>query len=500
MNRLLPKSLAGRLIALLLLALIVSQGVALAIFSDERRHAVRSAHREQILARAASVILLLKETPSDLHERIVDAASTRNLKFWLSPESAAEPAGAGGGGQWLGRRLARHLGEDAKAVLVEVSERDGPAFRWPGRHWFAARRDKGDRSQWRPIGDGARPKHRDPAHRDHAPWHRRGAPKELVISIQPATGRWLNATVLAPPPPPGWAWPSLLSMAVMALFITAIVILMVRRIARPMQRLARASDDLGRGDSPSPLPEEGPEELRSTTRAFNRMSERLQRFVQDRTRMLAAMSHDLRTPITTLRLRAEFVEDEETRQKILATLDEMQAIAEAVLAFAREDAAREDTRKVDLAALVGSLCDDLADLGHEAAFAESEALTYPCRPVSLKRAIRNLVENAATYGKRARVRLESGSDSLRLVIEDEGPGIPDDQRAEVFEPFVRLESSRSRATGGIGLGMAIARSIVRSHGGDIALENRAEGGLRVIVSLPREPARSDQSDRTSRKG
>jgi signal transduction histidine kinase len=214
------------------------------------------------------------------------------------------------------------------------------------------------------------------------------------------------------------------------------------------------------------------------------MRGRLQRFVQDRTRMLAAISHDLRTPITTLRLRAEFIDSEETRAKILETLEEMQRMTEATLAFAREEAATEETRRVDLAALVDSVCADLADLGQDVTFSGPERLTYDCRPLSLKRALRNLIENAVAYGERARVALVASEDALCVVIDDDGPGIPEADFERVFQPFVRLEESRSRETGGIGLGMAIARSIVRAHGGEIELANRPAGGLRVTIRLP----------------
>jgi signal transduction histidine kinase len=215
------------------------------------------------------------------------------------------------------------------------------------------------------------------------------------------------------------------------------------------------------------------------------MHDRLQRFVQDRTRMLAAISHDLRTPLTSLRLRAEFVDDEETRTKILETLDEMERMTEATLTFAREEARREDTRTVDLAALVESLCEDLRDLGMDVTYSGPSRLLYPCRSVSLKRALRNLIENAVGYGRRARVGLEQTATEVPIVIDDDGPGIPEADFERVFAPFVRLEESRSQETGGIGLGMAIARSIVRGHGGDITLANRPEGGLRATLHLPR---------------
>jgi signal transduction histidine kinase len=269
-----------------------------------------------------------------------------------------------------------------------------------------------------------------------------------------------------------------------------IVIFMVRRLTRPMAALAAAAERLGRGEAVPPVPERGPADVRETTRAFNRMHARLQRFVQDRTRMLAAISHDLRTPITSLRLRAEFVEDEEIRQKILETLDDMQRMAEATLAFAREEAAQEDTRAVDLAALIDSVCADLADMGQDVTFAGAPRSHYLGRPSSLKRALRNLIENAVTYGRRARVALEAGDHEWRIVIEDDGPGIAEADFERVFAPFVRLEESRNPETGGVGLGMAISRSIVRGHGGDITLANRpgAHGaeGLCVTIRLPRD--------------
>jgi signal transduction histidine kinase len=307
----------------------------------------------------------------------------------------------------------------------------------------------------------------------------------LLISAHLEDGRWLNVGLSVPEPSPRWALPSLLSMGVMAVALSLIVMFMVRRITRPMAQLAAAAEGLGRGEAVTPLLEQGPLDVRQATRAFNQMHDRLQRFVQDRTRMLAAISHDLRTPITSLRLRAEFVEDEEERVKILETLDEMQRMTEATLAFAREEAAREDTRTVDLGALTESLCEDLIEMDLDVAFAGAPKTPYPCRPLSLKRAIRNLVENAVAYGHRARVALEGTGDEFRIVIDDDGPGIPEADFERVFAPFVRLEESRSRETGGIGLGMAIARSIARGHGGDITLANREGGGLRAVIHLPR---------------
>ena len=490
MIRLWPKSLAGQMIALLLLALVASQVISLVIFLDERRIAVRAADRMQVLSRTVSLVRLLSEAPPGLAARAIETASGPRLGFWLADTPAIDPADPESRGHPLHGHLATLLdGIDARNVLVRVEDGGFGVFGWRrDRARFARfdddRHDADDHDE--DDDDGG---WRDRWH-DHERWHerwehrRRGHPLSLTISVLLDDGRWLNAETLLPTPGPGWAWPLLLSMFAMALAITLIVVLSVRRITRPMRALTTAAESFGRGHGAAPLPEDGPDDVRRTIRAFNEMRARLERFVGDRTRMLAAIGHDLRTPITSLRLRAEFIEDPEIRERILETLDEMQQMIEATLAFAREDAAREDTRRVDLAALVQSLCDDLADAGHDVVFSGAAKMPYDCRLVALKRALRNLIENAVAYGHRARVALQEAEAELHIVIDDDGPGIPEHQAAQVFEPFVRLETSRSRETGGVGLGLAIARSIVRSHGGDITLENRAEGGLRAIIRLP----------------
>ncbi|HZA66884.1 MAG TPA: ATP-binding protein [Geminicoccaceae bacterium] len=477
-----PRRLAAQLITLLLLALILSQAASVLIFMDERRIAIRAAERKQILERTASIVRLIERTPPALHEQIVRTASTGYLRFWLADERAAEAQDAGQSDNHLQRRL-KSLIDDGLVREVVVDLRDEDGF------W---RRDGDDDDEGAPDAGRIAPARagevtpdRDADERPRQRRHRHHGPSSLLISARLDDGRWLNAGMNVWAPSPRWALPALLSMGVMAVALSLIVILMVRRITRPMAQLAAAAESLGRGETVHPLLEQGPLDVRQTTRAFNQMHDRLQRFVQDRTRMLAAISHDLRTPITSLRLRAEFVEDDETRAKILETLDEMQRMTEATLAFAREEAAREDTRTVDLGALIESLCEDLAEMGLEVAFAGAPRTPYPCRPVSLKRAIRNLVENAVAYGERARVALEPATDAFRIVIDDDGPGIPQADFERVFAPFVRLEESRSKETGGIGLGMAIARSIVRSHGGDITLANRPGGGLRATIHLPR---------------
>jgi signal transduction histidine kinase len=473
-----PRRLAAQLIALLLSALVVSQAVSLIILLDERRLALRAAERAQVLARTASIVRLMEATPPTLHPQILSTASSPRLRFSVDDDHAVDDSVETHRHNPLQQRLADLVGGSARQVLVELSDQTPQMWGWFER---ARGADEGG-AERAEDGPALRPAAAAQWQRGrHHAWRH----MSLIASVQLADGRWLNVETRFPRVSAAAAAPSLISTGVMAVAISVIVVLMIRRMTRPMADLAAAAERLGRGETVPPVPERGPKDVRQTTRAFNRMHGRLQRFVQDRTRMLAAISHDLRTPLTSLRLRAEFVDDDDTRTKILETLDEMERMTEATLAFAREEARREDTRTVDLAALVESLCEDLRDLGMEVTYSGPPSLLYPCRSVSLKRALRNLIENAVTYGRRALVTLAPADQEVQITIDDDGPGIPEADFERAFAPFVRLEESRSQETGGIGLGMAIARSIVRGHGGDITLANRARGGLRVTLHLPR---------------
>jgi signal transduction histidine kinase len=482
-SRLLPKSLWSQLVLLLLGALALSHLLGFVVFSGERQQAMRSVHYLELLERTASMVRVLEATPPDTRNEILMAVGSPRLRYWITRESAL-PEGAGADEEtWLVTMLETLLPEGRPTpVRVLVAGNDGEGIVW-GYHGSEHRQQTSGQAGGRSGGAGLGVRPGEPG--------RQPTPLSLTLSVPLSDGPWLNVTTRYIAPPVGWTWQSILSLLTAALGIIVVAALMVRRIARPMTALAAAAEKLGRGEASEALEETGPREVRRTTAAFNAMQERLTRFVRDRTAMLAAISHDLRTPITALRLRAELVEDEETRDRMLQILEEMQSMTESTLAFAREEAAREDTRLVDMTALTESLCDDLAELGMDVDCTGAEKEPLACRPVSLKRAVRNLIENAVAYGKRARVTVNGSQDHVRMVIDDDGPGIPPEELERVFAPFVRLEGSRSRETGGIGLGMAIARSIVRGHGGDITLENRPEGGLRATVRLPREKTESN---------
>jgi len=306
----------------------------------------------------------------------------------------------------------------------------------------------------------------------------------LLISYRLNDGTWL--TFLTPPTPMGtlwnarFFWPSLLSL----LIVLGVSVWAVRRSTDPLNRLAQAAGRLGLDVNAPPMAEDGPREVRRAATAFNRMQRRLQAFVKDRTHMLAAISHDLRTPITRLRLRAEFIDDDEQRAKMLSDLTDMEAMISATLQFARDDVTAEVAQPLDLAVLIQELCQDTQASGDDVRYDGPPSLHFTGRAVGLKRLVGNLIGNAVRYGQRARVTLGKDAAHVVLRVGDDGPGIPDEMLERVFDPFVRGEGSRSRETGGTGLGLTAVRTIAQAHGGQVELINHPETGFEVRVTLP----------------
>lgn len=477
LRRLWPQSLAGQLVVFLLTAIVLAQAVAFIVVTDERRVAVERTTRDQVVARTVDFARLVAESPVDLQNRMIRNASDRRLRFEISDTSLLDREAFDERDSILERRIADELGPLAREVRV-VYETEGLGG------WFRGAKKGEPKIEGKgPPGPGAGP--RGPAFRDFVGL-------TISINLAPGTvpgsasgGRWLNMRTVVRTQPPTFEGLALASVITTAAVLVIIVVFTVRRTTRPLRELAGAAERFGRGEVVAPLAEHGPSDVRQTVIAFNAMQDRLKRFVDDRTRMLAAISHDLRTPITSLRLRAEMVDDAETREAMMRTLADMQTMVEATLSFAKDEATAEATRTVDLAALLDSVCDDLAALGKDVIFSESdEKLAIACRPTALGRALRNLIENAVNYGGCARVAVRRAGDAVIVEIDDDGLGIAEADQARVFEPFIRLETSRSKQTGGIGLGLSIARTIIHAHGGEIALANRPEGGLRATVQLP----------------
>jgi len=453
--RYLRQSLPGRVIGLLILALGIVNATTVYVFFEERGRAVRLSQMEDLVSRSAAVDRLLDETPPGLRNEVLGAVTSERFQFSIDEGATADPYNRAALDHPLYLRLRQLADGDAEQVQLSISQRYYWCYSWL-------------RNLLKPNllfdpGDAALP--------------------IAGVSIQRPDGHWLNATLRSPSSLPGWIAPLLVALTLFSLTVT-VVVLIVRHVTAPLGCLSRAADRIGRGELTEPIPEYGSEDVVRTTRAFNRMQQRLQRYVGDRTRMMAAISHDLRTPLTTLRLHAEFIEPTDRRDKVLCILGQMQEMLEATLAFTREASVEEERRTVDVSALIGSICEDLRDLGQEIDYDESQRVPYLCRPGSLRRALINLIENACKYGERAEVALTVQGEHLLIAVRDRGPGIPEADRQRVFDPFVRLETSRSRETGGIGLGLSIARTIVHSHGGEIRLDNRPEGGLEVVLELP----------------
>jgi signal transduction histidine kinase len=312
---------------------------------------------------------------------------------------------------------------------------------------------------------------------------------QVVIGMRLPDGQWLNVTAKLETLRP-WHSPTFLAaFLLMTVVAAALTLWAVRRLTAPVRVLAEAAEALGRDVNAPPLPENGPSEVATAAVAFNTMAARIRRFVQDRTELLTAIGHDLRTPITRLKLRAEFVEDEEQRGKILADLEELEAMVSATLAFGRDARTTEPVTAIDLPELLRTILDDASDarpdIQDKLLYEGPARLTIHARSLSLKRAVVNLVSNAVNYGGSARVRLRPPTGGIVVVeVEDDGPGIAPEDLERVFEPFHRGEPSRNRETGGVGLGLPIARNILRAHGGDVTLSNQQGGGARATLILP----------------
>lgn len=450
-------TLRWQLVLLIVAALTVAQIISLLLFADERSLAIRAALGFEAAGRAANVARLIEEAPPDLHASILRAANSPLVRFDLSEKALVQHSDHFHGG--LVESRIRTLLDDSysRDIRVELHQIEG---------------------QLMPLANLSR----EMTEMHMAMMQGELTAIEMNLSIAVSGGRWLNVGTRFERPPIQWPLESMLAFALSASVLLIVVIWFVMtRLTWPLRRLARAADRLGRGEDVPELPVAGPTEVRDLTVSFNRMQERLTRFVNDRTRMLAALGHDLRSPLTAMRVRAEMVDDDETRGSIVTSVKEMQGMVEATLTFARGLTGSEPPERVNLRDYLVGLCQTLpAEIGLQG----PEDTELHLRPNAMRRALRNLIENALSYGQAARIDWQKAGGEVVLTLDDDGPGIPEDQLDKVFDPFVRLEESRSLETGGHGLGLSIAQTIIQSHGGDVTLSNRPEGGLRARVRLP----------------
>ena len=320
-----------------------------------------------------------------------------------------------------------------------------------------------------------------------ADWTEHTADAHYALLIELSDSTWLMFSA------PSRSWgldetPRYLIVILLVLISTALVALIAtRRLATPLQHFAEGARRFGVDFRAPPIEPLGPHEIRQAILAFNAMQAQLQHFIRDRTQMLAAISHDLRAPLTRMRLRGEFIEDSEQQQRLFRDVDEMQAMINSALEFFRDDARLEPATQFDLAELLQTLLDDYRDQGVEIAFSGPLRWVYFGRPLGLKRVMTNLLDNAIKYGSEPAIELIPGAGEVRINVLDRGPGIADASLEQVFVPFFRLEGSRNKSTGGVGLGLSAARAIVLEHGGELTLRNRSTGGLEALVVLPVHP-------------
>ena len=446
-----PRTLGGQLIGVTVAAVLVSNIVVAVWFESSRERLTESAINERLVDRAASIATLLSAIPAKSREQAAVALSGGPWHFQLRHGKKLQPAPMDAEEAQLAERAHAMLPAKDQKEPVIVTIRD---------------------SQGRKLPAGKLRR------------HRLGALVDMTLPV--VRGTQVEMTFVRSPPP---TWPAQLLMAALVAMVTgsAAAAFIARRVARPLSQLAASASEAARGGAAARVPEVGPEDVRRAAHAFNAMTDQVTRTLERQRQLLSAVGHDLRTPITAMRISAEFIEDEDVRQRLQKNLEELQELTEAVLTAAR-GAGWENKRKIDLAALIESLCSDLEEMDKPVTWESHVTAPFLGRSNEIRRALRNLIENAVTYGKRAHVRLAEDSNSYSVIVEDEGPGIPEAQLASVFEPFVRLEASRSGETGGSGLGLTLAKAVAEGHGGSIALGNRAEGGLRAILRLPREAA------------
>jgi signal transduction histidine kinase len=417
--------------------------VAVAVWFEVGRERMnQSAFNERLLDRAVSAATLLSTVPAKKREEALRSMDSRAWRFQLLhgksrlvPMSPGEQALADRARAMLPERRAK------QPVIVKITK--------------AEQRRKGMRRNRQPV---------------------------IAITVPVVRGTQLVTTFYRSPSPP---WPvETLFAAIAAIVMTSIAAAFVaRRVARPLLKLSAAATTAAQGGSAPRVPEEGPDDVRRAAAAFNTMTDQVTRTLESQRQLLSAVGHDLRTPITAMRINIEFVTDAELRERLEHNLEELQELTEAVLSAAK-GAGGEPKRNVDIAALVESLCADLDDMGKPVTWYPHVPAPIVCRPNEIRRAVRNLIENAIAYGKEASVRIDGVRNGYEIVVEDKGPGIPEADRQRVFEPFVRLESSRNVETGGTGLGLTLVRTIAAGHDGTVTLENRAEGGLRARLYLP----------------
>jgi signal transduction histidine kinase len=457
-RRLLPKSLIGQLALVMALALLVAQAINFGIVFSERTRAVRTQVEGPAVARFIGLAQRAAPLPAAQRPTLIEERGRRRGRYSFDAQPII-PA------QSSDERITARMRDQANDVGLQL--RDARAM----------------------ISDDPPPPPRfdpeDPrSGRDRGQPDRERMSQTLRLSVQFADGTWLNGRMFTPRPDP-WIWLKLgASTLLIYLILLGAVVLIAIRLGRPLKELTAAAKSFeGRGEAPK-VEERGPADVRRALVAFNAMSERVSAMLDEKDRMLGAIGHDMRTPLASLRIRIESMEPAAERERVIETLEEMSAMLEETLALARAGRATEAVRPIDLNALADAVVEEFVTLGQKVEMAAGDRIVAEVQPNLHRRALRNLIENAVRHAGSAIVSVRTAGDKVALEVADDGPGIPEAELANVMEPFVRLEASRNRETGGSGLGLTLARSAAQAHRGRLELENRPEGGLIARILVP----------------
>jgi len=437
-------SLFARMVMILLAGLLAAQLASLWLQWGERASVVSQARGLNFADRVVEVIRVLEAEPTTRREAALATLRARDLQLTLISDDQVSP------------------NEPRGQIQATIAARLGSA------------------REVRSLGGGGSGMSGGGGMMQH------GNPTMRRFDVRLKDGQWLRIVgtneVAAPP---ALSNDLIVQLLITLLIVAAVVMIAVREATRPLQQLATAADTLGSDLDAPPLAETGPTETRRAAQAFNRMQARIKHLIDERARALAAVSHDLRTPLTRLRLRAELVDDEKLREQMAADLDAMAAMIDATLDYLRGLQDAEVARPIDMNALLQSLADDAAVLGKAIRVDGMALAPFTGRLSALRRAVQNLIDNAIKYGHSAHILIDDTVSTLRVTVEDEGYGIAPDELPRVTEPYYRPDASRSRETGGVGLGLSIVKDIVLLHGGELVLSNRPQGGLSAAIVLPR---------------
>ena len=467
MRRLLPQTLPGWVLLVVIAGLLAGQVATLYIVALDRASSSDVINYYRLNERAFAAVQLMQHMQPDERRRVASGMS--NSKYALAVADRPAVASSIAQDDELAELEDILVGRLSRFGITQARVRRDPA----------SMTDRAERARAAPDTDIGEV---ESDLLEFAAGFARS--DKLTASIQFADGQWLNFTEPLIPPEPVLSVASVPLYVMAAGLIAALAAWSLRRLTAPYRTMERAVRRIGEDLKSPPLTEAGSREIRAAVHAVNAMQARLRAYVEDREHLAAALAHDLRTPLTRMRLRVELMRSSGLRAALAADIADIEAIASSVIDLATFEVAEERSERIDLPSLVEAVADGYPEATLDEAGLNARELICVARPVALKRCIDNLVRNAVTYGRHARLSLGRAQDFALLSIRDDGPGIPPDRLEAVFSPFVRQETSRSRETGGLGLGLTIARNIARAAGGDIVLSNHPDGGLLTELRLP----------------